>query len=102
MAKLESLQDQIAEEVFDTVAKLDRTNSTLSLLQEDMIPKSQRALELAIDDYSDGKSDYAQLISNWRSLLRYRIAPDPFAIGATAALGSPDSPNRAFEPGSAK
>ena len=74
VAKLESLQDQIAEEVFDSVAKLDSTASTLELLQEDIIPKSERTLELAIEDYTNGKSDYAQLISSWRSLLQYRIA----------------------------
>ena len=73
-AKLESLQDQIAEEVFDTVAKLDSTTSTLSLLQEDIIPKSERTMDLSIEEYSNGKAEYVQLISNWRSLLRYRIA----------------------------
>ena len=74
VAKFESLQDQIAEEVFDTVAKLDSTGSTLTLLQEDIIPKSERTLQLAIEDYSNGITDYAQLVANWRSLLRYRVA----------------------------
>ena len=73
-AKLASLQDQIAEEVFDSVARLDSTASTISLLREDIIPKSERTLQIAIEDYSNGNTDYAQLITNWRSLLQYRIA----------------------------
>ena len=73
VAKLESLQDEIAEEVFDSVARLDSTGATLTLLQEDIIPKSERTFQIAIEDYSNGRTDYAQLISNWRSLLKYRI-----------------------------
>jgi outer membrane protein TolC len=42
--------------------------------QADIIPKSKRALDLSIDEYSTGKSDYVQLIANWRIVLRYRIA----------------------------
>ncbi len=73
-AELESLQDQIAEEVVDTLAKLDSATSTLTLLQEDILPKSTRALGLSIDEYTNGKTDYTRLISNWRSLLRHRVA----------------------------
>lgn len=73
-ARLESLRDQIAEEVFNSVVKLDSTESTLTLLQEDIIPKSERTLELAIEDYSIGRTEYSQLIANWRALLKYRVA----------------------------
>ncbi len=73
IAQLESLHDQIAEEVFDTVAKLESTAATLSLLQDDIIPKTDRVLQMAVEDYANGKLDYAQLISNWRALLRHRI-----------------------------
>jgi len=44
------------------------------LIQEDIIPKSERTLNLSIDEYATGKVDYVQLIANWRNLLRYRIA----------------------------
>lgn len=73
-AKLESLKDQIAEEVFDSVAKLDSAGATLSLIQEDIVPKAERSLELSIEEYANAKTDFAQLIANWRSLLQYRIA----------------------------
>ena len=74
MSKLESLQDQITEEVFDSVNKLDSTEMTLSLIEDDIIPKSLRTLDLSIEEYAEGKTDYTQLIANWRSVLKYRIA----------------------------
>ena len=73
-SKFEGLQDRVAEEVFDAVSQLDSVNQTLSLIQEDMIPKSQRTLDLSIDEYATGEIDYVQLITNWRNVLRYRIA----------------------------
>lgn len=73
-SRYESLYDSVAEEIFDLVAKLDSTNETLMLIQEDIIPKSERTLNLSIDEYATGKVDYVQLIANWRNLLRYRIA----------------------------
>ena len=72
-SRLESLQDQAAEEVFDIIQQIDSAQQTLSLIQEDIIPKSQRTLNLSFDEYSTGKIDYVQLIENWRSVLRYRL-----------------------------
>ncbi len=72
-SKLDSLQDMVAEEVFDLVAKLESNGQTLELIQTDIIPKSQRTLELAIEEYSTDEIEYVQLIANWRNVLRYRV-----------------------------
>ena len=72
-SQLESLKDEVAEEVFDLVAKAEGTSDTLQLLQEDIIPKSQRTLDLSIEEYTNGDVNYVQLIENWRALLKYRI-----------------------------
>ena len=72
-SRFASLQANVAEEVFDLVAKLESTGETLTLIQQDIIPKLIRTLDLSIDKYSTGEIDYAQLIANWRSVLRYRI-----------------------------
>lgn len=72
-SRLASLQDQASEEVFDMVAKLDSTRDTLTLIQEDIIPKVERTLEISIDEYATDSITYVQLIANWRSVLRYRI-----------------------------
>ena len=69
-----SLIDQASEEVFDLVAKLDSTRDTLSLIQEDIIPKAERTLQVSIDEYASNSIEYVQLIANWRNVLRYRIA----------------------------
>ena len=72
-SRLASLQDMASEEVFDLVAKLDSTRDTLALIQEDIIPKAERTLEVSIDEYATDSVTYVQLIANWRSVLRYRI-----------------------------
>lgn len=71
---LQSIEDQISEEVFDSITQLESTRDMLSLLQVDIIPKTERALDLSIEDYSNGNSDYVQVIANWRALLKFRIA----------------------------
>jgi outer membrane protein TolC len=72
-SRLASLQDQASEEVFDLVAKLESTRETLTLIQEDIIPKAERTLEVSIDEYAADSVTYVQLIANWRSVLRYRV-----------------------------
>ena len=72
--QLVSLQDRANEEVFDIVTQLDGTRETLMLIQEDIIPKAERTLEIAIDGYSTDTIEYVQLIANWRSIYRYRIS----------------------------
>ena len=55
------------------VAKLGSTRDTLTLIQEDIIPKAERTLDISIDEYATDSVTYIQLIANWRSVLRYRI-----------------------------
>ena len=45
----------------------------MQLLQEDIIRKSERTLDLSIEEYTNGDVKYVQLIENWRALLKYRI-----------------------------
>lgn len=72
-SRLTSIQDQASEEVFELVAKLDSTRDTLALVQDDILPKAERTLEISIDEYATDSIDYVQLIANWRSVLRYRV-----------------------------
>ena len=73
-SRYSGLQAQAAEEVFDIVSRLDATRDTLSLVQEDILPKAERTLDLSFEEYATDSIQYIQLISNWRSVLRYRIA----------------------------
>lgn len=72
-SRLVSLQDEASEEVFDLVARLDSTRDTLILIQDDILPKAERTLEISIDEYATDSITYVQLIANWRNVLRYRI-----------------------------
>ncbi len=69
-----SMQDKAAEEVFNLTAQIESTQSTLGLLQQDIIPKAERTLDLTITGYSDGKITFVQLMENWRAVLKYRVA----------------------------
>ena len=64
----------VAEEVFDLVAKLESNQQTMDLIRNDIIPKAQRTLDLSIDEYATNEVQYVQLIANWRTVLRYRVA----------------------------
>ena len=72
-SRLTSIQDQASEEVFDLVAKIDSNRDTLALVQEDILPKAERTLEISIDGYATDSITYVQLIANWRNVLRYRV-----------------------------
>ena len=72
-SRFASLQDAASEEVFDLVAKIESTRDTLTLVQEDIIPKAERTLDISIDEYTTDSVTYVQLIANWRSVLCYRI-----------------------------
>ena len=73
-AKMEAIQDEVAESVFDSMAKLESNGSMLTLLREDMIPKAERSLELTREEYATGNLNFVELIGAWRALLRYRVS----------------------------
>lgn len=87
-SKLASLRDEIAEEVFVLVDKLESTKQMLVLLQKDIIPKANRTLELSISEYSTGKADFVQLIENWRNVLRYKLSEANLQSQHNQALAS--------------
>ena len=77
-SKLDSLRDEIAEEVYVLVDKLESLKQMLGLMQNEIIPKASRTLELSIAEYATGSADYVQLIENWRNVLRFRLSEAGF------------------------
>lgn len=77
-SKLDSLRDEIAEEVYVLVDQLESLKQMLGLMQKDIIPKANRTLELSIAEYATGSADYVQLIENWRNVLRFRLSEADF------------------------
>ena len=51
---------------------MPEATTSRGLLEQDIIPKSERTLELSIEEYSSGKTDYEKVINHWRSLLKFR------------------------------
>ena len=43
------------------------------LFRESIIPKTRQALEVTVREYQVGDAEFADLISNWRELLRFHI-----------------------------
>ena len=72
-SRYESLKDEIAEEVFNLVARIESLQSTRQLVKEDIIPKATRTFNLSMEEYSNGNVSFVQLLQSWRSLLQYRI-----------------------------
>ena len=72
--RFHALTDRLSEEIFDTVSKIESTQITLGLLQDDIIPKTQRKLELGLEEFAAGtETNFQTLIVDWRSLLQSRI-----------------------------
>ncbi len=74
MNRLEILKDAAAEEVFGLVDKIESTQQMLILMREDIIPNSERIFDLSLDKYANGDIRFVQLIENWRSLNKSRMA----------------------------
>jgi len=43
------------------------------LFHDDIIPKADQTLRASLSAYEVGKTDFLQLIDNWRQLLRFQI-----------------------------
>ncbi|MEE2642254.1 MAG: TolC family protein [Planctomycetota bacterium] len=71
--KYESLKDEMAELVTEQILGLETTNNNLILLRNEMIPKQKLVWDQSLKDYELGKTDFLQMIENWRALLQYRI-----------------------------
>lgn len=76
--KYERLKDETAESITDLFVKFDITNKNLQLFQNDIIPKQKLTLDQSLKNYEVGKTDYLQMIENWRKLLQFHIMEKRF------------------------
>ena len=76
--KYERLKDETAESITDLFVKFDITNKNLQLFQNDIIPKQKLTLDQSLKNYEVGKTDYLQMIDNWRKLLQFQIMEKRF------------------------
>lgn len=76
--KYERLKDETAESITDLFVKFNIVSKNLKLFQTDIIPKQKLTLDQSLKNYEVGKTDYLQMIDNWRKLLQFQIMEKRF------------------------
>jgi outer membrane protein TolC len=71
--KYDSLRDQTVQEVKDLLVQAISQKDLIDLFRDDILPKSDQTLRVSMSAYQVGKTDFLQLIDNWRQLLRFQI-----------------------------
>ncbi len=71
--KYDSMRDQTMQEVKDLFVQANSQKELADLFRDDIIPKSDQTLRVSMSAYEVGKTDFLQLIDNWRELLRFQI-----------------------------
>jgi outer membrane protein TolC len=72
--KYDSLRDQTVQEVKDLLVQATSQKELIDLFRDDIIPKADQTLRVCTGAYEAGKTDFLQLIDNWRQLLRFQLA----------------------------
>lgn len=69
----DQLRDETQRDVKRLYTQARSQQETELLFRESIIPKTQQALEVAVRGYQVGETEFADLIANWRELLRFHI-----------------------------
>jgi len=69
----DSLRDKTVQEVKDLFVQATSQYELIKLFRDDIIPKADQTLKVSASAYETGKTDFLQLVDNWRQLLRYQI-----------------------------
>lgn len=70
----DALRDKTTQEVKDLFAQATSQHELARIFRDDIIPKADQTLRVSIAAYEAGRTDFLQLIDNWRQLLRFRVA----------------------------
>lgn len=70
----DQMKDETLRDVKRLFTKAVSERDLELLFRESIIPKTEQAFEVAKREYQVGKIEFANLIANWRELLRYHIA----------------------------
>ncbi|MGE5195577.1 MAG: TolC family protein [Deltaproteobacteria bacterium] len=69
----DALKDRTQADVKDLYVQALSQRDLVSLFGNDIIPKAEQTLEVSVEAYRVGKTDFLQLIDNWRELLRFEV-----------------------------
>ena len=71
-ARLQIIQDEIAEQVFDSVTKLDNALLTIEVIESDILPKSSSAAEFAQSEFESGSGSLEKVIVAHQNRIRHQ------------------------------
>lgn len=69
----DQMKDETQRDVKQLFTQALSQRDTDTLFRESIIPKTRQALEVAVRGYQVGAVDFADLIENWRELLRFHL-----------------------------
>lgn len=72
--ELAGIHADISEEIVSLVETIEALQTTIELVSTDIVPKAEQSLNMSIDEFAAGDSDYVELVENWRSLFKYRLS----------------------------
>src|SRR6185436_12235487 len=81
---LDALRNATAYELREALERLKATQTTLAILERDLLPQSKEAFEAARAGYASGKTDSLGLVDAERSYLQVRVDQ----VRARARLGA--------------
>lgn len=71
--RYDALKDETQREVKQLFTRATSQREMLRLFDDSIIPKTEQAFEVALREYQVGEAEFADLIANWRELLRFQI-----------------------------
>ncbi|GIX05092.1 MAG: hypothetical protein KatS3mg114_0961 [Planctomycetaceae bacterium] len=69
----DQMKDETQRDVKQLFTQALSQRDTDALFRESIIPKTQQALDVAVRGYQVGETEFADLIANWRELLRFHV-----------------------------
>lgn len=69
----DQMKDQTQREVKKLFTEAVSQQDLSQLFRESIIPKTEQAFQISIREYQVGQTEFADLMSNWRELLRFHI-----------------------------
>ena len=69
----DEVKDRTQADVKDLYTQAVSERDLVELFSKDIIPKSEQTLDVSLDAYRVGQTDFLQLVDNWRQLLKFRV-----------------------------
>lgn len=69
----DELKDRTQADIKDLFTQALAQRDLVELFGKEIIPKSEQTLEVSLEAYRVGQTDFLQLVDNWRQLLKFRV-----------------------------